>query len=55
MLGHDDTHPVWSCRTHSRNTFDFNLTDEQFLAIGGVEGNIIIRKLAHITVSFVYC
>ena len=29
--------------------------DDQFLAIGGYEGNIIIRKLAHITVSFVYC
>ena len=29
--------------------------DDQFLAIGGQKGNIIIRKLAHITVSFVYC
>ena len=29
--------------------------DDQFLAIGGEEGHIIIRSLAQITVSFVYC
>ena len=41
---------------HTQNILSIAISpDDQFVAIGGGKGHIIIRNLAHITVSFVYC
>ena len=40
---------------HTQHIYSIAISpDDQLLAIGGREGHIIIRNLAHITVSFVY-
>ena len=50
------THTQLNLIEHTQDIYSIAISpDDQFIAIGGNKGNIVIRNLAHITVRFVYC